>query len=110
MRINLECILVCAQGTVGILIVIGGVLLIAMGTDKESRLIHKLLLVGLVVWGAWFAWLALHGQHDSPAALALALCVAVVVLVNGRQIRGILDGEPWWPKHSPNPRKIGRQS
>jgi hypothetical protein len=105
--INMHCLSVCVQGTLGVLIVAGGVVLLAMGSDGSSRIVHKCALVGLVSWGMWFAWLAWHGQPDSPPALAMAAAVAYVVVCNGRQLRGILDGELWWPKHG-KPSKVAQ--
>lgn len=108
--LDLTMVLVALQGLLGVLIAAGGVLLLAMGTDRHSRLCHRVLVIGLVLWGTWFAWLAWQGHHDSPPAMAMAACVASVVLGHGRQIRGILDGEPWWPPHSVNPRSLNHRS
>lgn len=99
--------LIVVQIAIGIAIVIGGAVLAHLGLDRRSRFIHRLQLTGLVAWGIWFIWEALDGRHDSPPALAFAALVAAVLLRNGRQIRGILDGEPWWPKHHPAPKTIG---
>lgn len=93
------------QAILGVAIVAGGVLLLVMGTDRHSRVIHKVMVLGLVLWGVWFAWLAHIGRPDSWPAQAMAAAVAWVVIRNGRQIRGILDGEAWWPKHSVHHRK-----
>lgn len=107
--VDVTVLLVALQGLLGVLIAAGGVVLLAMGTDRHSRFTHRVLVVGLVLWGVWFAWLAWQGRHDSPPALAMAACVAMVVLSNGRQIRGILDGEPWWPPHSVDPRALNHR-
>lgn len=107
---DLSMVLVVLQGLLGVLISAGGVVLLALGTDRHSRLWHRVLVIGLVLWGTWFAWLAWQGYHDSPPALAMAGCVAAVVLCHGRQIRGILDGEPWWPPHSVDPRALNHRS
>lgn len=100
-------ILVYAQIAIGVVIVGFGAVLAAMAVDKHSRFMHKALLTGLVIWGVWFVWEGWEGRHDSPPALAFAALVAFVLVRNGRQIRGILDGEPWWPKHHPQPKTIG---
>lgn len=105
---DLHEVLVAMQGFIGLAVIAGGAILLAVGCDRRSRLVHRGLIVGLVLWGVWFAWLAWNGQHDSPPALAMGACVAYVVLVHGRQLRGILDGEPWWPPYSANPRSAGR--
>jgi drug/metabolite transporter (DMT)-like permease len=104
---SLYSVQVSLQAVIGLAIVVGGVMLLALGVDRHSRLCQRALVCGLVVWGAWFAYLALIGRPDSPPAQAMALCVAVVLLCHGRQIRGILDGEAWWPKYSPH-RRMGR--
>lgn len=100
---DLRAVMVVLQVVIGLSIVVGGVILLAVGCDRRSRFIHRVLVVGLVIWGAWFAYIGWRGLHDSPPALAMGACVAFVVLCNGRQIRGILDGEPWWPPHSVDP-------
>lgn len=100
--------LVILQALIGVVIVISGAMLIAMAVDRHSRFLHKAALTGLVIWGVWFVWEASRGRHDSPPALAFAGLVAFVVAKNGRQIRGILDGEPWWPPHAPQPKNVGK--
>jgi hypothetical protein len=83
------------------LAIVGGALALAVGgVDKRSPLLLRLGVVGLLCWGAWFGLLGWAGRPDSLPAQAFALAVAYVVVVRGRQLRGILDGEPWWPPHS----------
>lgn len=100
-------VLIYLQIAIGVVIVGFGAVLAAMAVDKHSRFTHKALLTGLVIWGVWFVWEGWQGRHDSPPALAFAALVAAVLVRNGRQIRGILDGEAWWPKHHPQPKTIG---
>lgn len=110
MGAELRELLAMVQFVIGLLIVAGGVILLAVGCDHRTRFTHRALVVGLVLWGAWFAWIGWQGHHDSPPALAMGACVACVVLCNGRQIRGILDGEPWWPPHSVDAESAGGAS
>lgn len=108
----LSVALVCAQGVIGLLIIFGAFLLLALGSDETTPARVRYPIIGLMAWGFWFAYIAASGRHDSPPALAFALAVAVVVLRYGRQIRGILDGEEWWPKGrrrcEPNAREVVR--
>ena len=94
----LSIALVCAQGAIGVMIILGGFLLLALGSDDTTPARVRYPIIGFVAWGVWFAYIGFTGRHDSPPALAFAFAVAVVVLRHGRQIRGILDGEEWWPK------------
>jgi hypothetical protein len=84
------------QGLTGLGIVLGGFLILCMGSDKHTPWLTKAPVIGLVAWGAWFGGLALEGKHDSLAAIALAGLVAYVLLRYGRQVRGVLDRERWW--------------
>jgi hypothetical protein len=90
-------LMVIAQGALGIVIVVGGLLLQALGSDHRTPFMIRLITTGLVGWGYWFFHEAQEGRHDSPPALAMALLVAYVLVRYGRQIRGILEGEDWWP-------------
>ena len=94
------CGLSCLQGTVAALVLVGVVLICAMGTDRHTSRLTKWPLYGLGMWATWLIVNAADGQPDSLAGNAMTALVATVLLVYGRQIRGILDGESWWPKHS----------
>jgi len=95
-------IMIFLQGITGITIVCASVVLTAMGTDKQSPFIQKAILSGLAIWGIWFAWLAVHGQHDSVPAVALGATVAFLIIRNGKRIVGLLHGETWNPnRHHP---------
>lgn len=86
------------QSALGLIIVLWGLVLLACGIDARSRASHRWGTVGLVCWGAWLALQSLAGRpHDSPPSLAMAGLVAYVLVRYGRQVRGILDGEAWWP-------------
>lgn len=100
----LSALLVVAQGVVGLAVILGALLLLVLGTDRDTPQVVRWPIIGLLCWGIWFVYIAYEGYHDSPPAIAFALAVAVVVLKYGRQIRGILDGETWWPKAG-RPRK-----
>ena len=94
------CGLVCLQGTVSLLVLVGVVLICAMGTDKHTPWMTKWPLYGLGMWATWLFANAAEGRPDSLAGNAMTTLVATVLLAYGRQIRGILDGEQWWPKHT----------
>ena len=95
---TLSTVLICAQGMVGISIVAGTAVLVAMAIDKHSPWFHKAALTGLAVWGMWFTWLAFNNQPDSPPAIAFGTCLAYVLLRYGKQLSLFLDGEPWFIK------------
>jgi hypothetical protein len=84
------------QCAIGIAIVLGGLMIQAVGTGRDSPMVVHLVTTGLVGWGVWFALLGFQGKADSLPANAMALAVAYAVVVRGRQIRGILSGEAWW--------------
>ena len=106
----LSGLLVVAQGAVGLSIILGALLLLVLGTDRDTPQVIRWPIIGLLCWGMWFTYIAFQGYHDSPPAVALALAVAVVVLKYGRQIRGILDGETWWPKAGRSRKRKSRDS
>lgn len=100
---TLNTALIWLQCGLGVAIMLGGLALSAAGVDAMSRRLVRWAITGLVCWGAWFALHAYLGlPHDSMPALALAALVAYVLLVHGRQVRGILDGEDWWPPNAAN--------
>jgi hypothetical protein len=90
-------LLAVVQALIGAAIAFAGFLLLMIGMDKHTPWLTRGPVIGLVGWGMWFAALPLEGKHDSAAANALAGLVAFVLIRHGRQIRGILDGEAWWP-------------
>lgn len=94
-----------AQCVIGLAIVLGGLLIQAAGAGRDSPWMVHLLTAGLVGWGVWFAILGFQGRPDSPPAVAMSLAVAYVVVIRGRQVRGILAGEGWWPPNARKPRK-----
>lgn len=99
------CGLACLQGVLSFLVILGAVILLLTGSDHETDWRIKGGLIGLALWAMWLLWSAANGQPDSLAGNAMTALVASVLLVYGRQIRGILDGELWWPKHGPIPVK-----
>lgn len=99
MLVRLAPMMVVLQSLIGMMILLGSVLLLALGTDKKTKACIRLPIVGLLAWSAWYVYLAFNGHHDSPPGLAFAALVAWVLLRHGRQIRGIFDGETWWPKN-----------
>lgn len=107
---SVSVVLTCVQGVVGVGIVLGALLLLLLGTDRNTPILVRWPIIGLLGWGVWFTYIAVRGYHDSPPAIALALAVAVVLLKYGRQIRGILDGETWWPKAGRAKRKVPRSA
>jgi hypothetical protein len=94
----LSNIMVISQVLIGLLIVKGAVMLLAFGVDSSTNAIQKCLVIGLLCWGTWFSYIGFIGEHDSPPALAFGAAVAFIVLKYGRQIRGLIEGEKWWPK------------
>jgi hypothetical protein len=88
------------QCLIGAAIVVGGVVIQAAGSDHRTPLIVQLLSTGLVGWGAWFAVLGYEGKADSPPSLAFGAAIAYILIVRGRQIRGIVEGETWWPPNA----------
>lgn len=85
------------QVVIGAVIALGGYLLLVFGVDKQTPAVRKWLISGLSVWGAWFAMTPFTADGpDSISAQALALLVASILVIHGRRIRGILDGEAWW--------------
>jgi hypothetical protein len=94
----LTIMLIALQALVGVMVMAGAFLLMVLGMDDETPWHIRWPVIGLMCWGYWFLHIAVRGGHDSPPAIAFGLAVAVVVLRFGRQVRGILDGEAWWPK------------
>jgi len=92
--------LAAIQVATGLAIMLGGLVLSAAGVDSDSKRRTRWAIIGLVCWGAWLALRPLTGhEHDSLPGLAMSLLVAYVLLRYGRQLRGILHGETWWPPH-----------
>lgn len=85
------------QMALGAAIVVGALLLLAAGTNAHTPLRVRWPLIGLTTWGAWLALVPAARGHDSPPSLALAALVVYVLLRYGRQVRGILEGDAWWP-------------
>lgn len=86
-----------SQVVIGSIIALGGYLLLVFCVDQHTPALRKWLIRGLSVWGAWFAMTPFTSAGaDSISAQALALLVAMVLVVHGRRIRGILDNEDWW--------------
>lgn len=96
MTVHLIGLMSWLQLAVGLSVMVGALALAISAVDGRSRLLNGLLVAGLLTWGGWFALLGLAGRPDSLPANAFALAVAYVVVVRGRQVRGILDGELWW--------------
>jgi hypothetical protein len=94
------CGLACLQGILSALVLIGALLLLLLGSDHRTDWRIKAGVIGLALWAVWLLWSAAKGQPDSLAGNAMTALVATVLLAYGRQIRGILDGEQWWPKHT----------
>lgn len=85
----------------GLIIMLGALALLAYGIDSSTRRLVRWAITGLVCWGAWFGLCPLQGHgHDSAPALALAGLVGYVLIRYGRQVRGILAGEEWWPPNA----------
>ena len=93
------CGLSCLQGVLSCLVIVGAVILLLTGSDHETDWRIKAGVIGLALWAMWLLWSAARGSPDSLAGNAMTALVASVLLIYGRQIRGILDGELWWPKH-----------
>lgn len=95
---NVDLVFSVMQCLVGVAITLSAYVIAALGMDKKTHFMVRWPMAGLVGWGAWFALVPwTHHGHDSLAAIALGLLVAFVLIVYGRQVRGILDGEVWWP-------------
>jgi hypothetical protein len=88
------------QCVIGVLIALGGLLIQAAGADRRNSWVVHLITTGLVGWGVWFALLGFQGHADSLPGIAMGIAVAYVVVIRGRQVRGILDGEDWWPPNA----------
>lgn len=95
----------CVQGVVAAGVLIGALVLLFIGVDRRSPAHVRWPMIGLVLWALWMLLAAAAGRHDSPPGIAMTALVAYVLLRYGRQVRGILDGEPWWP---PAARRPGR--
>ena len=92
------------QVGMGLSIMLGALALSASGIDSSTRHLVRWAVTGLVCWGAWFGLHPLGGHgHDSAPALALAGLVGYVLIRYGRQVRGILAGEDWWPPNAKAP-------
>lgn len=101
-------ILSYTQAAIGATIAIAGFLLVVFAVDSTTPFFRKWAVRGLAVWGAWFAMTPFTAQgHDSLAAQALALLVAVTLVVHGRRIKGILDDEWWWHEGSGYEPQVG---
>lgn len=90
------------QMAVGLGIVLGGLLLSLTALDASSSRMLRWSVSGLVAWGAWFGMVGFAGGHDSPAALALAGLVAVVLHARRKHLADILAGALWWPPNAEN--------
>lgn len=95
------CGLACLQGTLALGVIVGAVLILLTGSDRRTPWRIRGALIGLALWGVWLLWSAARGEPDSIAGQSMTALVAYVLLVYGRQIRGMLDGEIWWPRHKP---------
>lgn len=102
----IETLLSAFQMLIGIIIVGASIVLVAVGCDRQTKRLHRVLLVGLTCWGVWFAWIGFNGYSDSIPSLAFASAVAYVLVFHGRQIRGIIEGETWW--HSVRIKRLPR--
>lgn len=87
----------CVQGLAALAVLIGSLVLVFTAVDRSSSARVRYPLIGLVLWSIWSLWLAANARPDSPPGIAMTLLVAWVLLRHGRQIRGVLDGEAWWP-------------
>lgn len=97
----LHALLLVAQGVASACTLAGGLILLVTAVDGMSSMRKRWPLIGLCLWSIWMLWAAaaVH-HHDSPAAVAMTALVAFVLLRYGRQVRGILDGEGWWPPNA----------
>lgn len=87
----------CVQGAVSASVLVGALVLLFTGVDRASPAHIRWPMIGLVLWALWMLLASAAGRHDSPPAIAMTALVAYVLLRYGRQVRGILDGEQWWP-------------
>lgn len=94
---RLDVVLSCVQGLAALAVLSGALVLVFTAVDRSTSPRVRYPLIGLVLWSIWSLWLAANGQPDSPPGIAMTGLVAWVVLRHGRQIRGVLDGEDWWP-------------
>lgn len=89
------------QVVLGLVVTGYGWLLVATGMDRATSMSKRWPLYGLVIWASVFAMHpVVTGRTDSWSASAFVALVAYVLVRRGRQIRGILDGEQWWPPHA----------
>jgi len=75
----------------------GSLILLLTSVDRYTPARVRYPMIGLVLWSVWSLLLASDGRHDSPPGIAMTLLVAWVLLRYGRQVRGVLAGESWWP-------------
>lgn len=96
------------QSGIGLAIMLGALALSALGVDARTPRLLRWAVTGLVCWGAWLGLQPLAGRgHDSAPALAIAGLVGYVLIRYGRQVRGILAGEAWWPPNAKEARQAG---
>ena len=89
------------QVVLGLVVTGYGWLLVATSVDRSTSMRNRWPLYGLVIWAAlWAMHPVVTGRTDSWSAAAFVGLVAYVLARRGRQIRGILDGEAWWPPHA----------
>lgn len=92
-----------AQGGAALGVLCGALILLLTGVDRRTAARVRYPLIGLVLWSVWSLLLALDGRPDSPPGVAMTLLVSWVLLRHGRQVRGVLAGEDWWPGRRARP-------
>lgn len=94
------------QAVIGVAVMLSGLVILIAGVDGDTKRTTRWPLIGMVGWGAYFALSPWAAGPDSLPGLAFAALVAYVLVRHGRQVRGIIDGEDWWPPNARRPLEV----
>lgn len=90
------------QVVAGLTVAVGAWTILVFGCDHSTSKAARVAFTLILVAGAGLAIepFIVGGRPTSMAGAIIAAAVGVVLLRHGRQIRGILDGEDWWPPNA----------